>query len=93
MTRHHLEKTALSVSQCEKILAESREGEARLTESEDSRAHFRMSLGLRPALSGCDKQPTAINEESPEPTKTKRVRVGQRRPRRDAVGRAAVAHV
>ena len=93
MTRHHLEKTALSVSQCEKILAESREGEARLTESEDSRVHFRMSLGLRPAMTSCDKQPAAINEELPEPKKTKRVRVGQRRQRRDAVGRAAVAHV
>ncbi len=41
-----LERTALSVSQCEKILIESREGEVRLNDNEDSRSHLRTLLGI-----------------------------------------------
>jgi hypothetical protein len=46
----HLEKTALSISQCEKILAESREGETRLHDTEDSRLRFRMLLGFETSV-------------------------------------------
>ena len=46
LSREHLEKTALSISQCEKILAESREGETRLNDNEDSRLRLRTLLAL-----------------------------------------------
>ena len=52
LSREHLEKTALSISQCEKILAESREGESRLHDSEDSRLRFRTLLGIEPQSRG-----------------------------------------
>jgi energy-coupling factor transporter ATP-binding protein EcfA2 len=44
----HLERTALSASQCEKMLAEAREGELRL-DDEPSRLRLRSLLGLRKA--------------------------------------------
>ena len=84
-----LEKTALSVSQCEKILAESREGETRLAENEESRQHFRKSLGLLPAVTRCETQRAAPKPEMSKRAKGKRV--GQRDPHRDIVGQTAVA--
>ena len=54
----HLEQTALSISQCEKILAEAREGEARLTETDQSVRHFRSLLGLH-----------AVSQAEPAPEK------------------------
>jgi hypothetical protein len=86
----HFEKTALSISQCEKILAEAREGESRLTENEEARLHFRKTLGLHPKIAGCETSPAPTDAKLPQPTKRKRV--GQRRPTRDPVGRKAVAN-
>ena len=85
-----LEKTALSVPQCEKILAEAREGEMRLAENEESRHDFRKSLGLHPAATSCQAQRAAPKPETSK--QTKRKRVGQRDPHRDIVGQTAVAH-
>lgn len=85
-----LEKTALSVPQCEKILAESREGEMRLAENEESRLDFRNSLGLHPAVTSCQAQRAAPKTKMPK--QTKRKTVGQRDPRRDIVGQTVVAH-
>lgn len=48
----HLEKTALSTSQCEKVLGESREGETRLTEDirEELGSFFLLQDGRRRSL-------------------------------------------
>jgi hypothetical protein len=41
LSPEHLEKTALSTSQCEKVLAESREGETRLNDDADASLRLR----------------------------------------------------
>jgi energy-coupling factor transporter ATP-binding protein EcfA2 len=86
----HLEKTALSISQCSKILAEARDGESRLTENEETRLQFRKTLGLHSTIASGETSPAPPDPKLPKPTKRKRV--GQRRPTRDPVGRKAVAH-
>src|SRR5215469_7088469 len=58
LSREHLERTALSISQCEKILAESREGETRLNDHEDTKLRFRVLLGIEPQPRG-SSQPEA----------------------------------
>ncbi len=88
MSREHLEQTALSISQCEKILAESRDGESRLHDDEDSRLRFRTLLGLESQSCG-DTAPAqgAVAFSG----NAKRGRVGQRSPRRDPLREDAVA--
>jgi hypothetical protein len=76
LTREYLEATALSISQCEKILAESREGETRLNDSEDAKRRFRTLLGIEPRV-----VPAA---ESPGPHR-RNGKVGQRSPQRDPI--------
>jgi energy-coupling factor transporter ATP-binding protein EcfA2 len=83
LTHEHLETTALSISQCEKILAESREGETRLNDSEDSKLRFRMLLGIEPRVVPAVQQVPATNR--------KNVRVGQRSPQRDPILEESVA--
>jgi energy-coupling factor transporter ATP-binding protein EcfA2 len=88
ISREHLEKTALSISQCEKILAESRDGETRLHDNEDSRLRFRTLLGLEPQSRGIvpPVASTVPVSRSPKPG-----RVGQRSPRRDPIQEEAAA--
>jgi hypothetical protein len=50
LLKKHLEQTALLASQCEKILIEAREGEARLNEDETSRSRLRNLLGIGEAI-------------------------------------------
>lgn len=83
--REHLEKTALSISQCEKILAESREGESRLHDNEDSRRRFRTLLGIESQACGTTPEP------APTSHNPKSGRVGQRTPRRDPIQEQAMA--
>jgi energy-coupling factor transporter ATP-binding protein EcfA2 len=75
VTREHLDATALSISQCEKILAESREGETRLDDSEDARLRFRTLLGIEPRI---------VPAQVLTPTR-RNVKVGQRSPQRDPI--------
>jgi hypothetical protein len=90
LTRRTFEETALSVAQCEKILAEAREGESRLTESADSRSRLRRLLNLEaPASPKATEQPAKAPAPS-SPTNTRKP--GYRDPQRDPVGRAQVAH-
>jgi hypothetical protein len=77
LTREHLESTALSISQCEKILAESREGETRLSDSDDSKRRFRMLLGIEQRVASSAQKSTAQSRKT--------VKVGQRSPRRDPI--------
>lgn len=86
LSREHLEQTALSISQCEKILAESREGESRLQDDEDSRRRFRTLLGIESQSRGGAESQGAV----PLSVNAKRGRVGQRSPRRDPIQEDAV---
>lgn len=82
LTREHLEATALSISQCEKILAETREGETRLNDSEDAKLRFRTLLGIE-----------GRNESAPHPAPQNRraAKVGERSPKRDPIREEGVA--
>ena len=82
-----LERTALSVSQCEKILIESREGEVRLNDNEDSRSHLRTLLGIGPP------KVESTGRASAQIGNTRSKRVGQRRPKRDPIQSAMPACV
>jgi energy-coupling factor transporter ATP-binding protein EcfA2 len=83
LTLEHLESTALSISQCEKILAESRDGETGLNDHEDARQRFRTLLGLDSQSRGRTSQPEA--DKGPNPQKRKRGRPPKRAPVRDPV--------
>jgi energy-coupling factor transporter ATP-binding protein EcfA2 len=76
----HLEATALSPSQCEKIAVEAHEGEAQLLPADQVRPRLRGLLGLS-ASAGA---PSGM----PPPHRRKRDRVGQRKPKRDQIGQA-----
>ena len=85
LSHEHLERTALSISQCEKILAESREGETRLNDTEDSRLRFRTLLGIEAPAGPAQGAPDA-----PQPAR-RTVRAGQRSPQRDPIGEQQAA--
>jgi energy-coupling factor transporter ATP-binding protein EcfA2 len=85
LSYEQLDKTALSISQCEKILAESREGETRLNDTEDSRLRLRTLLGIEPQVASPSPVPAA-------PSAGRRnVRVGQRSPQRDPIREEGMA--
>lgn len=88
LSREHLERTALSISQCEKILAESREGETRLNDH-DARPRLRTLLGIEPQERG--SSPVESDESAPS-RRRKRRRPGQRAPRRDPITQEAAAY-
>jgi hypothetical protein len=89
LTRTYLKQSALSASQCEKILAETKEGEVRLDEADRSCSRLRLLIGLdeiRPDESPERQRVDAI----PIPIKRRR-RAGQRSPKRDKVGAKVAA--
>jgi len=76
-----LERTALSGSQCEKMLQDAREGEARLADNDDTRVRLRRLLNLPDravAPVAAEKAVTAdgVGRRAP----------GVRHPRRDPIG-------
>jgi hypothetical protein len=74
--RRALERTALSIAQCEKILAEAREGEARLIETRECSSRLRCLLGLtEPALKTQDRD--AVTSTNPARTRKPGVRSAQ----------------
>jgi len=81
LKQRYLEETALSPSQCERILIEAKEGEARLNEDEVSRSRLRSLLGMSAAV----KKPDDCGTQTPLPAKRKRG-CGRRNPTRDKVG-------
>jgi hypothetical protein len=93
--RHHLEcsdleATALSVSQCEKILSECIEGEMRLEESEERHLHLRVRMGLQ--TSGPEEKVNRSSTTVQVQTRAGRSRrPGQRRATRDPIGLEAIA--
>jgi len=88
LSLEHLESTALSTSQCEKILAESREGETLLNGHAEARQRLRTLLGLEPQ-SRERNEPGA--DGAPPSQKRKRGRPPKRAPRRDPLTPEMVA--
>jgi hypothetical protein len=86
LTRRTLEQAALSASQCEKILAEAREGETRLMESHESSSRLRCLLGLS------DAPPLAVQDTAPPKPSADR-KPGVRHPRRDRIGCTAATGI
>jgi energy-coupling factor transporter ATP-binding protein EcfA2 len=87
LTVEHLERTALSVGQCEQMLAEAQAGEVLLAEHRDARLRLRNRLGLvqnTPVASAPDQDKSLMAQASR--TRRKRPRVGQRRATRDRIG-------
>jgi hypothetical protein len=89
LRRKYLEATALSASQCEKILAEAREGEARLTETAESRSRLRHLLGLSTPSIRTDEPPGCPGQLKPS---TRKGRCVHRRPKRDPIGNGLPAY-
>jgi hypothetical protein len=90
LTKRTLEQTALSVAQCEKIIAEAREGETRLAESEQGQNRLRRLLNLE-GPGAADRAKLSPNSPaSPLPASTRTP--GLRSPQRDPVGRTQVAY-
>jgi hypothetical protein len=85
--RKHLEDTALSIGQCEKIVTEAREGEMRLADGVQSRSRLRSLLGLGANL----LERTQGGEGENATSIPKKRRAGQRHPKRDTVGRMQTA--
>jgi energy-coupling factor transporter ATP-binding protein EcfA2 len=81
LTRKNVEESALSASQCEKILAEAKDGEARMGEGPGSRLRLRNRLGLAVSPTETLKnQLQVLPKSKPKPKEV------QRRPKRDIIG-------
>jgi energy-coupling factor transporter ATP-binding protein EcfA2 len=87
LTVEHLERTALSVPQCEQMLTEAQAGELLLAEHQDAHLRLRNRLGLihSPPVT------TTPEQGKPLPAPTSRTRpqhprVGHRRATRDRIG-------
>lgn len=89
LTPEDLKAHAPSVAQCDKMLSEALEGEARLVESSEERSRLRLRLGLPPCRSGGEEANTA-QPNSSAALRPNRRKPGQRRPTRDPVGSHSV---
>ena len=78
-----LERTALSGSQCEKMLQDAREGEARLADNDDTRVRLRRLLNLPDRAVAPVAAAKAVTPDGP---KVGRRAPGVRHPRRDPIG-------
>jgi hypothetical protein len=87
LSHKHLERSALSVSQCQKMLEEAIEGEALLDDSREDRARLRRLMGLEAQFTKSKNGhgESGENEETPG-TPGKRRRPGERNPKRDPIG-------
>lgn len=89
ITLRDLERRALSVAQCARMLSEAVDGERKLTQSTDAKQELRKNLGLTVEMKS---RPHSSNDTSLDATasqaaaKSKRRRIGQRNPSRDEIG-------
>jgi hypothetical protein len=89
LTTHDLERRALSVTQCARMLAEAVDGERKLTESSDAKQELRRNLGLETEMKArpLSGNSTGLGDTAPQiAAKAKRPRTGQRKPVRDEIG-------
>ena len=91
LTHKHLEKSALSVSQCENLLADIVEGEMLLEETSEARVRLRRRMGLEPEFTKVSENGNGPSEGGEEKSAAirRRRRPGERKPARDPVGIAA----
>lgn len=92
LERKDLEASALSVNQCDKLLSECMEGEMRLEESDDDRHRLRMRLGLNSGPSPTGQHRSCTGEATPDTPRNAKRRPGQRRAKRDPIGRGVAVH-
>jgi hypothetical protein len=78
LTLKHLEKHALSVSQCDRLIEEAARGESQFREDADALERLRLRLGFPARTHAAETPAAATNRRQPRP--------GQRHPKRDAVG-------
>jgi len=91
LTHKHLEKSALSVSQCENLLADIVEGEMLLEETSEARIRLRRRMGLEPEFTKVSENGNGPSEgggDKPAAIRRRR-RPGERKPMRDPIGIAA----
>lgn len=79
LSSEHLRKTALSISRCEKLLSDLREGESLLSEPKDAAHQLRVRLGL-------DTAPNRSKEAGKTAAPRQKTLPGRRRPNRDPIG-------
>lgn len=91
LSQKHLEKSALSVSQCEKMLTEATEGEGLLDDSREDRARLRKLMSLEPKLTIPSETTTFYSDGNVKPPSRRGRKPGERNPRRDPVGHQPVA--
>ncbi len=95
LTKRVLEKSALSASQCEKILAEARDGELRLADNGDAESRLRRLLNLDSAemttVRETPGQPAV--ERSFGPNRRRNRPVAMRDPKRDPIGQRGRRHM
>src|SRR6266568_2506219 len=93
LTRQHLERHAWSLDQCHKMAQEAIEGEAALTHTTESCLRLRQLLGFsEPQVSGEDTEALVANplpalDLKRQSTQRSRRRAGERRPKRDRIGK------
>jgi hypothetical protein len=81
LTLQHLEKHALSVAQCDRLIEETCRGESQFCEDSDALVRLRLRLGF-PEPVHSTETPAAAPADGP-----RQRRPGERYPKRDAVGR------
>ncbi|OLE57552.1 MAG: hypothetical protein AUI36_14540 [Cyanobacteria bacterium 13_1_40CM_2_61_4] len=81
LTPQHLEKHALSVAQCDRLIEETCRGESQFCEDSDALVRLRLRLGF-PEPARSTETPAAAAADGP-----RQRRPGERYPKRDAVGR------
>lgn len=89
LTIRDLERRALSVTQCARMLSEAVDGERKLTESRDAKHELRKNLGLTVEMKAqqLSSHDSSIDGTVPQAaSKAKRRRIGQRNPARDEIG-------
>jgi AAA domain len=89
LTSRDLERRALSVTQCARMLSETVDGERKLTESTDAKQELRKNLGLTVEMKSrqLSSNDPGLDATAPQvAAKAKRRRIGQRNPSRDEIG-------
>lgn len=89
LTTRDLDRRALSVTQCARMLSEAVDGERKLTESTDAKQELRKNLGLTVEMKArqLSSNDPSLDATAPQVTaKAKRRRIGQRNPARDEIG-------
>jgi hypothetical protein len=94
LRRKILEECALSISQCDRMLAEILEGERQLADRCERITSLRARLGLEPSTNGKTRATgTSPGVASDTSCRKPRLRPGKRRPVRDRIGIESCFHV